>query len=73
MADRELRGMEEVGTTRFDERLDILDRDLDIMERHAAEMSAVEESIQGEMKRRDREYKDSHFNVPRPRKHTPSR
>jgi len=70
MTDRELRGMEEVATTRFDERLEVLDRDLDIMERHAAEMTAVEEDIQGQMRKWDREYKDSHFHsVPRPRKH----
>lgn len=70
MADQELRGMEEVGSTRFGERLEMLDRDLDIMERHAEEMSAVEESIQGDMKKWDREYKDSHFHsVPKPRKH----
>lgn len=69
MADRELRGMEEV-VPRLDERLEVVDTDLDIMERHAAEMAAVEESIQGEMKRWDREYKDSHLHsVPRPRKH----
>jgi len=69
MADRELRGMEEV-VPRLDDRLEVVDTDLEIMERHAAEMTAVEESIQGEMKRWDREYKDSHLHsVPRPRKH----
>jgi len=70
MADQELRGMEEVAGAHFDERLEVLDKDLDIMERHAAEMSAVEESIQEGMKKWDREYKDSHFHsVPKPRKH----
>lgn len=70
MTDRELRGTEEVATNRIDERLEVLDRDLDIMERHAAELSQVEEGIQGDMKKWDREYKDTHFHsVPKPRKH----
>ena len=70
MVDREMRGTEEGVDTRMDQRLDHLDKDLDIMERHAAEMSAVEEGIQGEMRKWDREYKDARFHsVPRPRKH----
>ena len=70
MVDREMRGTEENVDTRMDQRLDHLDKDLDIMDRHAAEMTEVEESIQGDMKKWDREYKDARFHsVPRPRKH----
>lgn len=47
------------------------EKDLDILEVHAAELSAVESDIQQDMKRKDREYKDSHFHsIPRPIKHT---
>jgi len=70
MAERELRGMEEVVHPRLDERLEVVSTDLDIMERHAAELAAVEEGIQDEMKRWDREYKDARLHsTPRPRKH----
>lgn len=70
MVDREMRGTEENVDTRMDQRLDHLDKDMDIMDRHAEEMSAVEASIQGEMKKWDREYKDARFHsVPKPRKH----
>lgn len=49
------------------------EKDLDILDHHAAELSAVEDSIQREMKRKDREYKDSHFHsIPKPMKHTRS-
>lgn len=47
------------------------EKDLDILEGHAAELSAVEHDIQLDMKRKDREYKDSHFHsIPKPTKHT---
>jgi len=71
MSERELRGMEEVVHPRLDERLEVVATDLDIMERHAAELAAVEVGIQDEMKRWDREYKDARLHsTPRPRKHT---
>lgn len=47
------------------------EKNLDILEVHATELSAVEHDIQLEMKRKDREYKDSHFHsIPKPMKHT---
>jgi hypothetical protein len=47
-----------------------VDQDLDILDAHAAELSAVEHDIQAEMKRTDREYKDTHFHsTPKPIKH----
>lgn len=47
------------------------EKDLDILEDHAAELTAVEHDIQLDMKRKDREYKDSHFHsIPKPTKHT---
>lgn len=47
------------------------EKDLDILDVHAAELSGVENEIQQDMKRKDREYKDSHFHsIPKPIKHT---
>ena len=47
-----------------------VDEDLEIMERHASEMTEVEEVIQDAMRKWDREYKDSCLHsTPRPRKH----
>lgn len=47
------------------------EKDLDILDVHAAELSAVENEIQLDMKRKDREYKDSHFHsIPKPIKHS---
>lgn len=47
------------------------ERDLDILDLHAMELSAVENEIQMDMKRKNREYKDSHFHsIPKPIKHT---
>jgi len=47
------------------------EKDLDILEVYAADLSAVENGIQMDMKRKDREYKDSHFHsIPKPTKHT---
>ncbi len=46
------------------------DEDLNIMERHAADLAMVESDIQLSMRKWDREYKDSHFHsVPRTMKH----
>ena len=56
---------------RLEDQLERVDQDLDIMERHASEVAETEEDIQSYMKRRDREYKDSHLHsIPKPRKHT---
>ena len=47
------------------------EKNLDILDVHAAELSAVEHDIQLDMKRKDREYKDAHFHsIPKPIKHT---
>lgn len=49
-----------------------VDEDLDIMDRHAAELAQVEGAVQLSMRRHEREYKDTHFHsVPAPRKHMP--
>ena len=57
-------------STDLQESLSRGEKDLDILEVHAAELSAVEHDIQLEMKRKDREYKDSHFHsIPKPTKH----
>ena len=50
--------------------LERLDADLEIMERHEATLQAVDEEVQEDLRRRDREVKDAHLHsVPRPRKH----
>ncbi len=54
----------------FDKNLERIDEDLNIMEKHAAELADAEDSIQESMKKRDREYKDARLHsTPRPRKH----
>ncbi len=56
---------------RLENRLERVERDLDIMDRHSLEMAETEEAIQSYMRRLDREYKDSHLHsVPKPRKHS---
>lgn len=53
-----------------EQRLDILDQDLAIMEHHATELENMESEIQEEMRKWDREYKDERLHsIPRPRKH----
>lgn len=47
-----------------------VEEDLDIMERHAAELAAVDGAVRMSMRRHEREYMDDHFHsVPAPRKH----
>lgn len=47
-----------------------LDETLEIMEKHSDQMVSTEESIQEEMRKRDREHKDTHLHsVPKSRKH----
>lgn len=61
--------MDEV-TPNLEERLEKVEKDLDIMERHADALEQTEEGLNSYMKKVDREHKDSHFHsVPRPRKH----
>ncbi len=56
---------------RLGDRLERVEQDLDIMERHSSELAESEEDIQSYMKRLDREYKNSHLHsIPKPRKHT---
>ncbi|TYO99900.1 hypothetical protein EDC39_10160 [Geothermobacter ehrlichii] len=58
------------GNPRLQERIEVIDQTIDIMERHAASMSAAEDELIEEMRRWDREYKDEHLHsVPRSRKH----
>lgn len=48
-----------------------IDKDLEIMERHSADLADVESGIQESMKKRDREYKDSNLHsTPKSLKHT---
>lgn len=55
----------------LDKNLDRVNEDLDIMERHSADLQAVEEGIQESMVKRVREYKDSCLHsIPKPIKHT---
>lgn len=55
----------------LDKNLDRVNEDLDIMERHAADLQAVEEGIQESMVKRVHEYKDSCLHsIPKPIKHT---
>lgn len=50
--------------------LDRIDRDLDIMDRHAAELDSVEQQMTEAQRRREREFMDSHLHsVPRAQKH----
>ncbi len=54
----------------MDQNLERLDVDLEIMEKHAADLARAEQNIQEEMRKWDREYKDAKFHsVPKPRKH----
>jgi len=54
----------------LDRSLERLDEDLEIMERHAAEMRVVEDTIQESMRKWDREHKDASLHsIPKPRKH----
>jgi DNA repair exonuclease SbcCD ATPase subunit len=48
-----------------------VDQDLEILERHAADVAEVESEILDSMKKWDREYKNARLHsVPRPLKHT---
>jgi hypothetical protein len=50
--------------------LERVDEDLEIMERHAADLADVESGVQASMKKWDREYKDTCLHsTPRPLKH----
>lgn len=58
------------GESGLDKNLERLDEELEIMERHAAEMREVEVTIQEDMRKRDREHKDASLHsIPKPRKH----
>lgn len=59
-------------TTGLDVSRQRVDEDLDIMERHAAELAQIDGAVQLSMRRHEREYMDAHFHsVPAPRKHMP--
>jgi hypothetical protein len=54
----------------LDRNLEHLDEELEIMERHAAEMAEGEDAVQEAMRKRDRELKDANLHsIPKPRKH----
>ncbi len=68
MADQEKRAGRE--NTGFDNNLERLDEDLNIMERHADRLAEAEDEVQESMRKWDREYKDDRLHsVPKPRKH----
>jgi len=49
-----------------------VDEDLEIMDRHAAELAQIDGAVQLSRRRHEREYMDAHFHsVPAPRKHMP--
>jgi phosphoserine phosphatase len=71
MAETEIRGSEKAPTAGFGEQVERLDRDLEIMERHANVLAQEESELQDSMRKWDREYKDARLHsIPRPRKHT---
>jgi hypothetical protein len=70
MAELNTREKMKKGESGLDKNLERLDEELEIMERHAAEMVEVEDTIQEEMRKRDREHKDASLHsIPKPRKH----
>lgn len=70
MAELNTREKMKKGESGLDKNLEHLDEELEIMERHAAEMVEVEDTIQEEMRKRDREHKDASLHsIPKPRKH----
>ena len=59
-----------LGVTGLDKNLEHIEEDLEIMERHSAEVAEVEVEIQEDMRKRDREHKDeSLHSIPKARKH----
>jgi len=61
-----------IGTSGLDVNRQRVDEDLDIMDRHAAELAQVDGAVQLSVRRHEREYMDAHFHsVPAPRKHMP--
>lgn len=71
MAELEIQEKDKATTGEFEEQVERLDRDLEIMERHAQVLALEEDEVQDSMRKWDREHKDSHLHsVPRPRKHT---
>lgn len=70
MAEREVRETVRKPEPGLGSNVERVDEDLNIMEKHAAELAEVEEEIQESMRRWDREFKDERLHsVPRPRKH----
>jgi len=70
MAELNHRELTKVAGSGLGRNLERLDRDLDIMERHAGELADIEDDVQDAMKRWDREYKDARLHsVPKPKKH----
>lgn len=58
------------GERKLEESLQHIDTALEIMESHPDELAEGEEDIRQDMRRRDREYKDSCLHsTPKPRKH----
>lgn len=71
MAEMEVREEEKATTSEFGEQVERLDRDLEIMERHAQVLVLEEDEVKDSMRKWDREHKDSHLHsIPRPKKHT---
>jgi len=70
MAELNTRDKTKKGESDLDKNLERLDEELEIMERHAAEMREVEDTIQEDMRKWDREHKDASLHsIPKPRKH----
>lgn len=70
MAEPKTREKMKKGESGLEKNLERLDEELEIMERHSAEMREVEETIQEDMRKWDREHKDASLHsIPKPRKH----
>jgi len=58
------------GESNLSQQINRIDSTLDIMETHDSELYSAEADIQEQMRRNDREFKDSHLHsTPRSRKH----
>jgi hypothetical protein len=71
MAEMDVREQQKTTVGEFDQQVDRLDKDLEIMEKHAQVLVQEETEVQDSMRKWDREYKDARLHsIPRPRKHT---
>jgi hypothetical protein len=54
----------------IEQRIELIDQSIDIMDRHASELTVAEAGVVEQMRKWDREYKDDRLHsTPRPMKH----